>query len=389
MGIKNKKIHIIGSGLTGSIIARELALKGYKVTIYEKRNHIGGNLYDYKKDGVLIHKYGPHIFHTSNEEVINYMNQFWKLNSFKNIVEGYVDTNLIPIPFNFKSIDIAFPEKSQLLKNKLKSLYPNKETIPILELKKTNDLDIKKLAEYVYNNLFLNYTTKMWNLKPDEIDDSVTARIPIILSYRDTYFNDKYEGLPEEGYTKTFEKILNHENIEVLLNIDATKLIKEDKNILKISDDNEIIIFTGPLDKLFNNKFGPLEYRLLFFEFESLKMKKFQKTAVVNYPAHPTMTRITEYKNMTFQKNDDITVISKEYPGTYNENDKKWNEPYYPLATENARNKYKKYSDYAKQFKNLYVSGRMGMYKYINMDQAIEEALKLSRQIIYNLNNEK
>ena len=377
-----KKFIVVGSGITGSVIARNLADAGFLVSVYEKRNHIGGNMYDYEKDGILIHKYGPHIFHTSKENVYEYMSKFWKLNNFKNIVEGYVDNKLVSIPFNFKSIDICFEEKAEEIKNKLLNLYPNQDTVTILELRKNNDPLIKKVAEFVYKNLFLNYTTKMWNLKPDEIDDSVTARIPIVLSYRNTYFKDKYEGLPEEGYTKTFKKILDHKNIEVKLNTDVTKLIKFKNNKIFIDDENETLIYTGPLDKLFNDKFGSLDYRSLHFEFDTLSQEHFQKTAVVNYPADPKMTRITEYKNMTFQSDKTKTIISKEFPGTYNEKSDKWNEPYYPLATEQARTKYQQYFNYAKQFDNLFICGRMGLYRYINMDQAIDEALTKSKEIL-------
>ena len=378
------KFIIIGAGISGVVIARKLAEQGHEITIYEKRNHIAGNMYDYEKNGILIHKYGPHIFHTSKDNVIEFVEQFWKLNNFRNVVEGYVNNKLVPIPFNFKSIDISFPEQAEQIKNKLKELYPDKETIPILELKKSNDPLIRNVAQFVYENLFLNYTTKMWNLKPDEIDESVTARIPIILSYRNTYFNDKYEGLPLDGYTKAIERMLDHPNIKIHLNTDANNLISFNSDQILINNKESIVIYTGPLDKLFNNKYGSLDYRSLFFSFETLNQTKFQDTAVVNYPADPTMTRITEYKNMTLQIVDGKTVIGKEFPGTYSENDSKWNEPYYPLATDEAREKYNKYFKLSKQYKNLYLCGRMALYKYINMDQAIDDALKLAKELIEN-----
>lgn len=376
------KFSIIGAGISGVVIARKLAEQGHQVDIFEKREHIGGNMYDYKKDGVLIHKYGPHIFHTSKDNVIEFVERFWKLNSFQNVVEGYVKDKLVPIPFNFKSIDISFPEQAEEIKNRLKILYPDKESVTILELRKCDDELIKSVAKYVYENLFLNYTTKMWNLKPDEIDESVTARIPIVLSYKNTYFNDKYEGLPINGYTETFIRILNHKNINVHLNQDANKIISFNEDKILINNEENIVIYTGPLDKLFKNKFGSLDYRSLFFSFETLDVDKYQETAVVNYPADPAMTRITEYKNMTLQKIDGKTVIGKEYPGTYNEKDSKWNEPYYPLATNEAREKYNKYFELSKQYSNLYLCGRMALYKYINMDQAIDEALKLADKLI-------
>ena len=384
--MQNKpNVKIIGCGITGVVIGRILAEQNFKVEILEKREHIGGNLYDYEHNGILVHKYGPHIFHTSKKHVIDFVERFWKLNQFKNVVEGYVDGKLVPIPFNFRSIDLCFPKQKEEIKEELLISYPNQRSIPILELKNNKNHLIKKLANFVYENLFLNYTTKMWNLRPDQIDPSVTARIPIILSYENTYFTDEYEGLPIGGYTKAISKMLDHPNIKYQLNIDANSLLKFGHDQIYLNDPNEIIIYTGPLDKLFKNQFGVLDYRSLFFKFETHNQDRYQATAVVNYPAHPEMTRITEYKNMTLQQSDK-TVISKEFPGTYNESDKKWNEPYYPLATQEARNKYFQYVELASQFKNLYLCGRLATYKYINMDEAIEQALTMADEILKKYN---
>ena len=384
--MQNKpNVKIIGCGITGVVIGRILAEQNFKVEILEKREHIGGNLYDYEHNGILVHKYGPHIFHTSKKHVIDFVERFWKLNQFKNVVEGYVDGKLVPIPFNFRSIDLCFPKQKEEIKEELLISYPNQRSIPILELKNNKNHLIKKLANFVYENLFLNYTTKMWNLRPDQIDPSVTARIPIILSYENTYFTDEYEGLPIGGYTKAISKMLDHPNIKYQLNIDANSLLKFGHDQIYLNDPNEVIIYTGPLDKLFKNQFGVLDYRSLFFKFETHNQDRYQATAVVNYPAHPEMTRITEYKNMTLQQSDK-TVISKEFPGTYNESDKKWNEPYYPLATQEARNKYFQYVELASQFKNLYLCGRLATYKYINMDEAIEQALTMADEILKKYN---
>lgn len=378
-----KKIKIIGAGLSGAVLARVLAEDNFDIEIIEKRPNIGGNVYDHKVKGITVHKYGPHIFHTSKKDVIEFMNRFWKLNRFKNIVEGYIGENLVPIPFNFKSIDICFPERNEEIKNKLLENYPNKDNITILELFKNDDPLIKEVAKFIYTNIFENYTTKMWNLKPDEIDSSVTARIPVILSYKNTYFNDEYEGVPEEGYSKTIEKILDHKNIKFSLNEDGINYLSfEEDRILFKDEEDCLIIYTGPLDALFKNKFGVLDYRSLNIKIEEVPKEKYQKTAVVNYPAHPTMTRITEYKNMTFEVNPNLTIISKEYPGTYSPSSKEFNEPYYPLATDDARERYYKYKVLADNFKNLYLLGRLANYKYINMDQAIEDALLMAKQII-------
>lgn len=374
-------IIIIGAGITGVVIARVLAEHNYQVKLLEKRAHIGGNLYDYEHDGVLVHKYGPHIFHTSKPQVIAFVERFWKLNQFKNVVEGYVAGHLVPIPFNFRSLEICFPAEAPALQAKLLAAYPHQRSVTILELKQHPDPAIQRVAQFIYDHLFLNYTTKMWNLSPDEIDPSVTARIPVILSYDNTYFTDEYEGLPIGGYTKSIERMLDHPNISYQLNVDAQALLQFCPPRIYIEAANEVVIYTGPLDKLFNNQYGVLDYRSLFFELETHNQTKYQNTAVVNYPAHPTMTRITEYKNMTLQRSAN-TVISKEFPGAYSATDPKWNEPYYPLATQAARAKYFQYLTLAQQYENLYLCGRLATYKYINMDEAIEQALTLAHRLL-------
>ncbi|MDK2819259.1 MAG: UDP-galactopyranose mutase [Mycoplasmataceae bacterium] len=377
------KIKIIGAGLSGAVLARVLAENNFDIEIIEKRKNIGGNVFDEKINNITIHKYGPHIFHTSKKRVAEFMERFWTLNKFKNIVEGYIGDKLVPIPFNFKSIDICFPDQKEKIKNLLLENYKNMESVTIFELFENNDPIIKEVANFIYKNIFENYTIKMWDLNPKEIDSSVTSRIPVILSYKNTYFTDEYEGVPKEGYTKTIEKMLDHKNIKFSVNKNGIEYLKFENNIISFNNDKScLIIYTGPLDELFDNRFGVLDYRSLNIKFEEINQEKFQNTAVVNFPAHPTMTRITEYKNMTFEKNEDITIISKEYPGKYSPLSKEFNEPYYPLATEKAREKYSQYKDIADCYTNLLLLGRLANYKYINMDQAIEDALIMAKKVI-------
>lgn len=381
------KIKIIGAGLSGSVLARILAENDFDIEIIEKRKNIGGNVFDEKIDNITVHKYGPHIFHTSKKKVAEFMERFWTLNKFKNIVEGYVGDKLVPIPFNFKSIDICFPHKKEEIKNLLSENYKGKENITILEMFDNKDPLIKEVATFIYKNIFENYTIKMWDLNPKEIDSSVTSRIPVILSYKNTYFTDDYEGIPKEGYTKTIEKILDHKNIKFSINKNGIQYLKFEKNLVSFKDDKScIIVYTGPIDELFDNRFGVLDYRSLNIKFEKIDQEKFQETAVVNFPAHPTMTRITEYKNMTFEKNKNATIISKEFPGKYVPMSKEFYEPYYPLATEKARTKYTQYKNIADNYSNLLLLGRLANYKYINMDQAIEDALIMADKIIKNNN---
>ena len=379
----NIDILIIGSGLSGAVIANKFANSNKKVLILEKRNHIAGNVFDKKIKGITTHMYGPHIFHTNSKKVFEYMNNFWELNDFKNVVSGNILEKNTPIPFNFESIDTYFPNESENIKKELLKLFKKDSRVSIYELKKQKNKLIKKLADFVYENIFENYTTKMWGKTPDQIDQSVLKRVPITIGYGKRYFSDKYEGIPKDGYTSAIKKMITHENIEIKLKVDASKLIqfKDKKVYFKNIEITCPIIYTGPLDELFNYKNDVLPYRSLDIKFKKLNQEKFQQTAVVNYPWHPTMTRITEYKHMTFEKSKK-TILSKEYPGQYRVNDKRFGIPYYPMANDESRKKYEWYLKQVKPFKNFYPLGRLANYKYLNMDQIIENALDLSNNLL-------
>ncbi|WP_041362924.1 UDP-galactopyranose mutase [[Mycoplasma] mobile] len=382
-------ILIAGAGLSGAVLANKLAKENKKVLIIEKRNHIGGNVFDLKTKGVLVHKYGPHIFHTSNKQVYDYMNQFWKLNNFQNIVAAKIKDEIVPIPFNYRGLDVFFPEKSEEIKEKLNKKYGFDKRIKILDLIKENDLELQKVADFIYKNVFENYTVKMWGLNPKEIDKKVTERVPIISSYNDKYFNDLFEGLPEEGYTNSIKKMLDHPNITVVLETNIKDLIKfkissEGKKAIFFKEKELKVpfVFTGAIDELFDNVDGILDYRSLDIKFTNINQTKFQSNAVINYPAHFDITRITEYKHMTLQNDVTNTIISREYPGKYDPNSERFNVPFYPLQTEEANKKYLKYFERTKAYSNLFLVGRLAKYKYINMDQAIEEALEIFPQIL-------
>lgn len=383
--MKKTKIIIAGAGISGASLARVLAEQNFKVEVYEKKAYVAGHIYDFEKEKIIIQKYGPHIFHSSKQNVINFVQRFWKLNNFKNCVKGYVDNKLVPIPFNFESIDICFPKNAEQIKKLLIANYPERDSVPILELEQNNNPLIKKLSSFIYKNVFANYTSKMWGLDPLQIDKSVTARIPVILSYYNRYFKDNYEGIPLGGYTKAIAKILDHKNIIVHLNSDIKKIINfgKDKIIIKNQSQKHILVYSGPIDSLFDNQFGILDYRSLNIVFEKINQARYQECAVINYPAHPIMTRITEFKHFYPDHYDlKYSYISKEYPGKYNPNSKLFSEPYYPLANESARQKYLQYFKISQRYKNLYMLGRLAKFKYINMDQAIDEALILANQII-------
>ena len=374
---------IIGCGFAGGVVARVLAERGEKVKIIEKRNHIGGNCYDeYDEYGVLVHKYGPHIFHTNNKEVFDFLSRFTKWYDYQHEVVGDVYGKIIPIPFNLNTLMIVFGEEGgQSLKQELIDTYGENARVPILELQKSSSKGIQEVAQYVYENIFLKYTMKQWNQKPEEVDQSVTARVPVLISYDNRYFQDTYQGMPEEGYTKLFEKMLDHENIEIELGKDAKNLISFDFDNRKIYYQGQEflghIIFTGAIDEFFDNCLGQLPYRSLRFDFEHYSQDDYQGHGVVNYTVSEDYTRITEFKYLTGQKISGTTII-KEYPEVYKDNRQV---PYYAILSPENKAMHQKYADMVKPFCRFHLLGRLAQYKYYNIDGIVEEALALTKQL--------
>lgn len=374
---------IIGSGFAGAVVARVLAQRGEKVKIIEKRNHIGGNCYDeYDEYGVLVHKYGPHIFHTNNKEVYDFLSRFTKWYDYRHEVVGNVYGKIIPIPFNLNTLMIVFgEEKGQKLKKELIDTYGENARVPILELQKSSSQGIQEVAQYVYENIFLKYTMKQWNQKPEEVDQSVTARVPVLISYDNRYFQDEYQGMPKDGYTHLFENMLNHPNIEVELNQDAKDLLQFDFDQHKILyQGNEFkgkIIFTGAIDDFFDYRLGKLPYRSLHFDFEHYNQDHYQSHGVVNYTVSEDYTRITEFKYLTGQNIEGTTII-KEYPEVYKDNSQV---PYYAILNDENISVHKKYADLVNSFDNFYLLGRLAQYKYYNIDGIVEEALALTQSL--------
>lgn len=374
---------IIGCGFAGTTVARVLAERGEKVKIIEKRNHIGGNCYDeYDEYGVLVHKYGPHIFHTSNKEVYDFLSRFTKWYDYSHEVVGNVYGKIIPIPFNLNTLMIVFgEEKGQQLKQELIDTYGENARVPILELQKSSSQGIQEVAEYVYENIFLKYTMKQWNQKPEEVDQSVTARVPVLVSYDNRYFQDPYQGMPAEGYTKLFENMLDHQNIEVILNCDAKDDLTFDFENHKVyylgKEFTGKIIFTGAIDEFFDNRLGQLPYRSLRFDFEHYDQDYYQSKGVVNYTVSEDFTRITEFKYLTGQDVKGTTII-KEYPEVYKDNQQV---PYYAILNAENMAMHQKYVDLVKPFSHFYLLGRLAQYKYYNIDGIVEEALTLTKQL--------
>jgi UDP-galactopyranose mutase len=293
-------------------------------------------------------------------------------------VLAFVDGKKIPIPFNFNTLYKVFPEiLARRIEDKLLDNYEYGARIPILELKKTEDNDLRFLANFIYEKIFMNYTLKQWGMKPEEIDPEVTARVPIILSKDNRYFYDKYQGVPKFGYTQMFERMIEHQNIKILFNTHFKEVLKIDvQNKRVYFYDQEFkgkVIFTGMIDELFDYNFGDLPYRSLKLGLETIEKEYFQKVAVINYPNDYDFTRITEFKHI-HPTESKITTILKEYPQKYKVGD---NIPYYPIFTKDNRNKYDKYKDIADSFDNLTLLGRLAEYKYYDMDDIIKRALDI------------
>jgi UDP-galactopyranose mutase len=374
---------IIGAGIAGSVIARELAQKGsQKVLVIDKKNHIGGNCYDViDEHGVLIHQYGPHIFHTNKTHVYEYLSEFTSWHTFDHEVVANVHGKLIPIPFNLNTLHEVYDEsKAKELEEKLIQEYGIDSRVPILKLRENEDKDIQGIADYVYENIFLKYTMKQWGQKPEEIDPQVTGRVPVVISYDNRYFGDQYQGMPKDGYTKMFENMLNHPNITVLLDTDSKDILefKEDAVWFENRPFDGNVIYTGAIDEFFNYEYGPLPYRSLNFSFENYKIEDYQNHSVVNYTVSEDYTRITEFKHLTGQKINSTTIV-KEYPTAYTcENNQI---PYYAINNEENNALYERYAKRAAK-SHCYLLGRLAEYKYYNMDDMVDKALCLSKEIL-------
>lgn len=364
---------IIGAGLTGATLAQQIASQlGESVLLVEQRDHIAGNAYDeFNEHGILVHKYGPHIFHTNDETVWNYLSQFTEWRNYTHHVQASVDGKLIPLPFNLNSIELLFSKQlSKRLTAKLIDTYGIGAKIPILKMLSLEDDDLRSLATYVYKKVFERYTHKQWGLKPEELPPSITARVPISITRDDRYFQDAYQAMPLSGYTVMVQNMIRHPKIQLML---STKW-DDIKNRIKYKR----LIYTGSIDQYFNYKNGKLPYRSLNFKHETIPIDEFQTSGVINYPNEHDYTRITEFKHLTGQSSP-LTTILYEYPKQHII-DK--NIPHYPIPIETNRAKYRLYKEEAaKMIDSVMFAGRLGDYRYYNMDQAIARALKVASKI--------
>lgn len=376
---------IVGAGIAGATAARKLAEEGNKrVLVIERRNHIGGNCYDENDEyGILIHVYGPHIFHTSDESVREFLSRFTDWYDFGHEVVAKVGDKLIPVPFNLNTLHMVYDkEKADYLEKILIDEYGEGSRVPIMKLRENANPDVREIAEYVYQNVFLKYTMKQWGQTPEEISPEVTGRVPVVISYDNRYFGDKYQSMPKDGFTPMFDKMLDHPNIDVVTGKECKDVISfvDGKILYEGEEFKGDFIFTGAIDELFDCKFGRLPYRSLDFKFEHLDVDSFQDHSVVNYTVSEDFTRITEFKFLTGQKDAKGTTIVREYPFAYT--GAEGETPYYAILEEANQKLYEQYKALTEEYKNFHLLGRLAEYKYYNIDAMTKKAMDLAETLM-------
>ena len=357
---------IVGAGFAGSVLAERLASQhGARVLLIDRRPHIGGNAYDEPNEaGILYHKYGPHIFHTNSEQVVEYLSQFTEWRPYEHRVLAYVREKLVPIPINRTTLNELFG--LDLKTDDEAAEYLASRAEPVADIKTSEDVVINAVGRELYELFFRGYTRKQWDLDPSELDKQVTARIPTRTNTDDRYFTDAFQAMPRDGYTAMFNRILDHPLIEVRTGVDFRD-VRDDV-------DYDHLIYTGPVDEYFDYRFGKLPYRSLKFDHQTLDQEQFQRTGTVNYPSQDVpFTRISEYKHLTGQKAP-VTTITYEYPSAEGD-------PYYPIPRPENQELFKRYEALADATGDVTFVGRLATYRYYNMDQIVGQALATFRRI--------
>ncbi len=355
---------IVGAGYAGAVVAERMArCFGKKVLVIDRRSHIGGNAYDhYNEHGVLVHRYGPHIFHTNSEQVFQYLSQYTKWRPYEHRVLASVDNKLVPVPINLDTVNLLY--ELNLTSDELEAFFAARaEFRP--SIRTSEDVVVSKVGRDLYEKLFRNYTRKQWGKDPSELDAQVTARIPVRTNRDDRYFTDRFQFMPRYGYTRMFENMLDHSNITLALGVDYRDVIDE----VEFRE----LIYSGPVDEFFDFRFGELPYRSLRFQHETLNTDYLQPVAVINYPNDHAYTRVTEFKHLTGQQHRQTSVVY-EYPSS-------GGDPYYPVPTPENGALYKRYAELAALTKRVHFVGRLGTYRYYNMDQVVAQALTLCKQL--------
>jgi UDP-galactopyranose mutase len=356
---------IVGAGFAGSTLAERLASQaGKKVLIIDKRPHIAGNAYDRHDDsGIMIHQYGPHIFHTNSRQVFDYLSKFTKWRQYQHWVKACVDGQLVPIPINLDTINTLYG--LNLTSMEVEKFFASVAE-PREQILTSEDVVVSRVGRELYEKFFRGYTNKQWGLDPSQLDAAVTARVPTRTNRDQRYFTDSYQAMPAQGYTRMFENMLHHPNIKILLNCDYRDVVKHIPY--------KKMIYTGPVDEFFDYRYGKLPYRSLRFEFETHHTKVYQPAPVINYPNDYAYTRVTEFKYLTGQEHSSTSIVY-EFP--QDEGD-----PYYPVPRSENAELYKQYQALAENTPNVHFAGRLATYKYYNMDQVVAQALALFNKIV-------
>lgn len=392
-----EKIVVVGTGFSGSIIARKIAEElNFEVELLECRNHIAGNMYDEydEKTGVLVQKYGPHYLNTNNYKVIRFLLQYAELFPHYAKLLSFIDGNYVRLPFNFETVQqLIGAEKAESLLKKLRHEFLGQDRVPILELVDHGDREISEYGNLLFEKAYKTYTSKMWGIGVDKIDKYVLERVPMAMNYDERYLNKDFQYLPVDGFTSLFEKMLDHPNINLLLNTDALKFItfdEERKEVLYKGEPVKCLVFTGPIDELFNFRYGALPYRSLDITYEYSDKTSVLMSEVVSYPQAIGYTRKTEYRKL--MKDDsgvNGSIVATEFPLQYDKNAKVGNIPYYPVVTEESKKVYEQYVQEVEKYKNIFLCGRLAEFRYYNMDICIEHALEYFENIKEYLLHEK
>jgi UDP-galactopyranose mutase len=355
---------IVGAGFAGSVLAERLASqRDERVLLLDKRPHVGGNAYDrYDAAGLLIHQYGPHIFHTNSKVIFDHLSRFTEWRPYEHRVLASVDRQLLPIPINLDTINKLY--SLNLTSEQLEQWFADRAE-PVNTIRTSEDVVVSKVGRELYEKFFRGYTRKQWGVDPSQLDKSVTARVPTRLNRDDRYFSDEFQFMPAAGYTRMFERMLSHINIKIMLQTDYREIKEEFPNAR--------VIFTGPIDEFFDFRFGRLPYRSLRFKHTTLDVTCHQPVAVVNYPADEEYTRITEYKHLTGQEHPK-TSLTHEYPTDHGD-------PFYPVPRTENMDMYKRYERLALSTPDVWFVGRLATYRYYNMDQVVGQALATFRRI--------
>lgn len=374
-------ILIVGCGLSGMVIARDQAEKGKKVKIIDRRNHIGGNIYDYiDENGVLVQKYGPHVFFTDDASIEKYITQFVSVYPFYPECRTYIDGQPIPMPFNFDSIRKIYGDTdfAKALESDLIDEFGIDSVVAVTDLIDCDKQSIQDFGTYMYEHEYRKYSAKQWGKPIEEIDPSVFKRVPVYISHKKPYLRQKYQYMPEGGFTELAVKMLDHENIKVELSVEAFDHIKIDRDKVFYDDYSGPIVYTGPLDALFEYQYGRLPYRALEFTWKRINKKLSLETPLSAFPEGDKYIRITDYTQFPPQVCGDDAIIAIEYPLEYKPDELCGNEPYYPTLTDDSKRVNDEYQALAKKYKNLFTCGRLADFKYYNMDACILRAKEIS-----------